>query len=437
MNEYGRSYRWVVLGSAFAIISMAIGMLFALAVFVEPMERSLGWSRGSLSAIAFMNWIVMGAGGAVAGYLADRFGTRIVVLVGSGLLGLGLILSSRVTEPWQFYLTFGVLVGGGVSTFYVPLTVTAVKWFDHRRAMAAAVVSSGNGLGILVLSPLARWLINEYDWRTAFVVLGDLAWLIVIPAALLLKPPITNAGAQMAPALPPTPLAPAHTNAGAPMAPALPPRAHTPTRPSHFPARGPGLQAQWAAVRTWPFWAIALTHFACCAAHSGPIFHMVSHAIDQGVPKLTAAAILGLSGLTSIFGRVGTGIIADRVGTRPTLIAALVLQAVTILLYLGARDASIILALALVFGVGYGAAMPLYAVLTRELFGERVMGTAYGLIFGISCIGMGLGSYAGGLIHDVFGSYLWLFIASGAIGSMAVVLALTLEAPRRLVTQRA
>src|SRR4029450_7332557 len=94
-------------------------------------------------------------------------------------------------------------------------------------------------------------------------------------------------------------------------------------------------------MRTWPFWAIALTHFGCCAAHSGPIFHMVSHAIDQGVAKMTAAGILGISGFTSIFGRIGTGMIADRVGTKGTLIAALILQAGTIVLYPLAQGAEI------------------------------------------------------------------------------------------------
>jgi MFS family permease len=389
--------RWVVLGAACFIVTMAIGVLFALAVFIEPMQQSLGWSRTSLSAIGFLNWLAMGLGGLVAGYLSDRFGTRVVVMTGGALLGLGLVLSGQVAALWHFYLTFGVMVGGGVSAFYVPLAVVAIKWFDRQRAMAAAVVSAGNGLGILVLSPVSRWLINTYDWRTAFVVLGDVAWMVIIPAALLLRPP---PAASLSPGLP------------APGVSAAEPR-FTGT-------------AVWGS---WAFWAIALVHFGCCAAHSGPIFHMVSHAIDQGVTKLTAAGILGLSGFTSVFGRVGTGIIADRVGTKRILIAALVLQAGTIAFYPFARDTGSLTALGLVFGVGYGGAMPLYAVIAREYFGERILGTAYGSIFFISCIGMGLGSYAGGLIHDWLGSYAWLFIGSFAIGAAAAILAVTLRAP--------
>ena len=183
----------------------------------------------------------------------------------------------------------------------------------------------------------------------------------------------------------------------------------------------------------WPFWAIVFTHFGCCAAHSGPIFHMVSHAIDQGVPALAAAGALGLSGLTSIFGRVGTGIVADRVGVKRTMLAALALQASVIFLYLFARSQGSVYTLAAIFGVAYGSAMPLYAVITREYFGERGVGTAYGFIFFISCIGMGLGSYAGGAIHDTLGTYAWLFVASGLIGGMAFVLATSLRAPAGVI----
>jgi MFS family permease len=122
--------------------------------------------------------------------------------------------------------------------------------------------------------------------------------------------------------------------------------------------------------------------------------------------------------------------VADRVGAKRTLIVGLILQAMTIFLYVFAGDAGTLYALAMVFGVAYGSVMPLYAVVTREYFGDRAMGTAYGGVFFISCIGMGVGSYAGGVIHDVLGSYVWLFLGSGAIATMAIVLALTLRPPR-------
>jgi MFS family permease len=400
-------YGWVVLAAAFVIITMSIGTLFTLGVFLRPIEDSMGWSRSGIGAIGLFNWIVMGAGGVVSGFVSDRLGTRRVVVVGALLLGLGLVLSSYVQQVWQLYVTFGLLVGAGVSAFYVPLTVLAIKWFEGRRGMAAAVVSAGNGLGILALAPLSRWLINEFDWRVAFLVLGNLAWVVVLPTALLLRAP---AGGQ--------------PDGRLPFAQKWPP--HSPGGGQPSPASGFDGPSPWA---TWPFWAIALTHFCCCAAHSGPLFHLVSHAMDQGVARMAAAGILGASGLTSIFGRIGTGMVADRVGAKRTLLSALSLQATLIFLYLFAGTESALWTLSLAFGVAYGGAMPLYAVVTREYFGERILGTAYGGVFFISCIGMGIGSYAGGAIHDQLGSYQWLFLGSSAIGTMAIVLGVTLRGP--------
>jgi MFS family permease len=159
---------------------------------------------------------------------------------------------------------------------------------------------------------------------------------------------------------------------------------------------------------------------------------MVSHAIDQGVASMAAAGLLGASGLASILGRVATGMVADRWGAKQTLLAALVFQALMVFTYLFAQDLGALYAVGLLFGVAYGAAMPLYPLLTREYFGERVMGTVYGAVFMISCVGMGLGSWAGGAIHDTLGSYRWLFLGSFAIGGVAAFLGLSLRPPRRL-----
>ena len=395
-------YGWVVLGAAFAIIGIGIGTLFSLGIFLKPIEEAMGWSRGSISSVALLNWVIMGVGSFVWGALSDRFGTRNVVLGGGALLGLGLALSSQVTALWQFYVTFGFMVGAGVSAFYVPLTATATKWFTSRRGLAVAIVSGGNGLGVLLLSPLSRWLISTFDWRIALLILGPLAWLVVIPAALLIRNHPDDLGASAY---------------------------------GDEPVMRAGREmASRDALRSVQFWTIAVTHFACCASHSGAIFHMVAHAMDQGVPTMAAATILSASGFSSIFGRLGTGMLADRFGPKRTLIATLSLQAVMVLLFLFSRDLGTFYALALVFGMAYGGVMPLYALVTREYFGARVMGTTYGGVFFISSIGMGLGSYAGGYVFDLMGNYDWLYLGSFLVGVAAVAMATLLRQPRlRLV----
>src|SRR6185503_15603255 len=187
------------------------------------------------------------------------------------------------------------------------------------------------------------------------------------------------------------------------------------------------------AVQTPQFWAIALTHFACCAAHAGPIFHMVTHAIDRCIAPLTAATVLGVSGLASVAGRVTCGLLADRFGAKRTLLVGLAIQATAVLLYLFTTTTASFYALAVAFGLSYGGVMPLYAILVREYFGERIMGTAYGAVFLVSTLGMALGSWSGGWFYDAFGSYLWLFVGSSAIGVGAIAIAVTFRPPRRLL----
>lgn len=390
-------YGWIVVAAAAVIICIGVGSLFSLGVFLKPIEESMGWSRRSISTVALVNWIAMGAGSFVWGALSDRVGTRLVVGSGGLLLGLGLVLSSQVTQLWQFHVTFGVMVGVAVGAFYAPLSVTATKWFTARRGLAVAVVSSGIGLGILLMAPLARWLISLYDWRTAMLLIGDLAWLVIIPTALLIRNAPGDLGVSALGAV----------------------------------ASTPGREYSRAEVLCAPqFWVIALTHFACCAAHSGPIFHMVTHGIDQGLSRMVAATALGVSGFSSIAGRVGCGILADRFGAKRTLLTGLTLQAATIVLYLFAHGPAAFYALGVVFGIAYGGVMPLYVVVTREYFGDRIMGTAYGAVFLISTLGMGFGSFAGGAIYDRLGSYAWLYISSAAIGAGAVSLALAFRPPR-------
>jgi MFS family permease len=398
MGQRRLFYGWIVVGASALIICIGMGALFSLGVFLKPMAETMGWSRGAISSVALLNWIAMGLGSFFWGALSDRIGTRGVALAGGLLLGLGLVLSSQVQALWQLYVTFGFMVGFAVGAFYAPLTSTATKWFTARRGLAVALVSSGIGVGILVIAPLARALTSLWDWRLALLVIGDLAWLVIVPVALVLREQPGDTGAA--------------AMGGA--------------------ARAGREYSTREVVTTPQFWAIALTHFACCAAHSGPIFHMVTHATDQGVGAMAAATALGVSGLASIAGRIGGGLLADRFGAKPTLIVGLALQAAMIPVYLVVRDASSFYALAVVFGVSYGGVMPLYALVTREYFGEKVMGAAYGAVFLISTLGMGIGSYAGGMLYDALGSYAWLYGGSFAIGALAVLLALTFRPPRPL-----
>jgi MFS family permease len=274
-------YGWVIVGAAMVVTCVGFGAMFSLGVFLQPMSETMGWSRTGISAAALLNFLCMGVGSFFWGALSDRLGTRAVVLLGGVLLGFGTVMASQAPTLGQFQIYFGVVVGFAAGSLYAPMTATTTRWFTRHRSLAVALVSAGLGLGSTTTAPLARWIITNYDWRTAMFVIGDLTWLFIIPAALLVRePPVPAAGSL--------------------------PEAATGAEGREFTA------AQ--ALRTPQFAAIAFTYFACCAAHSGPIFHMVTHAIDHGVPAMAAATVLSAAGLASLSGKIICGLVADRVG---------------------------------------------------------------------------------------------------------------------------
>ena len=358
----------------------------------------MGWSRTGIATVALLNFLCMGAGAFVWGALSDRFGTRAVVLSGGVLLGFGLVTASRAATLWQFQILFGVSVGLAAGSFYAPMTAATARWFTHHRSLAVALVSAGTSVGATVMAPLARWLITAYDWRTAMLVIGDLAWLVIIPVALLVRQP---------PASPPIAAA---TLTGA----------------------GGRELTLGQALRTPQFAAIAFTYFACCATHAGPIFHMVANAIDHGVTAMAAATVLSVAGLASLSGKIVCGIVADRLGAKRVLVAGLALQAIAVSLYLVTRQLPGFYGVAVMFGFAYGGVMPLYAILVREYFGERTMGATFGAVSLGATLGMALGPVIGGWLYDAFGGYAFMFIGSTAIGVGAAVIAFTFRAPRAL-----
>jgi MFS family permease len=133
--------------------------------------------------------VTLGIGSFLWGVLSDRTGPRAVILVGGVLLGLGLVLASQVTALWQFTVVYGVLVGLAVGAFYAPLTSVVSRTFVANRGLAIGLVSAGAGMGNFAVAPLVRWLITQYDWRTAMIVVVDLGWLTTLPLALLVRVP--------------------------------------------------------------------------------------------------------------------------------------------------------------------------------------------------------------------------------------------------------
>jgi MFS family permease len=370
---------------------VAIGAMFSLAVFLGPISAATGWSRAAVSSAMTLDFLAMGLAGFAWGAASDRVGPRVVVLAGGVILGGGLWLASRATSVVAFQLGFGVLVGVAAGAFFAPVIATVTGWFDTQRALAVSLVSAGMGMAPLTMSPLAAWLVSHYGWRTAMAAIACLAWALLVPAALLVRRPPQAAPVALG--------------------------------PSTEPARPVPRVA--TALLSVQFIVLGLTFFLCCAAHSGPLFHFVSYAISCGVPLMGAVSIYSVEGLAGLGGRLLFGVAADRLGVKPVLIGGLIVQSLAILAYMFASRQSEFYLLGVVFGTAYSGVMPLYAVLAREYFDQRIMGTVFGAAIMLSSLGMALGPVVGGWIFDTWHDYRWLYLSSTAValGAAAVAFA--------------
>jgi MFS family permease len=396
------SYRWVIVAAGGLLGCVAIGAMFSLPVLIVPISQDTGWSHTGVSGAMTIAFLASAFASMGWGALSDRYGPRPVVLAGSGLLAAGLALASQATSLVQFQVAFGLLLGGASAAIIAPMMASVTGWFDTHRSLAVSLVSAGIGVAPMTVAPFAAWLVTVYDWRTSLLILAAFAAVLMLPASLLVR---------RAPALAEEAAASAAGASGA----ALP---------------------LSQALKSPQFVVLLLTFFACCATHSGPIFHTVGYAVHHGIPMMAAVTIYSVEGLAGLFGRVGFGILGDRLGAKRVLVAGLLAQAFGALAYVFVRDLAAFYAVAAVFGFIYAGIMPLYAVLARENFPLRMMGTVIGGMSMSSSLGMAAGPLAGGLVFDTFASYSWLYIGSWMVGVGAFAIALTFK-PRediRIVT---
>ena len=391
------SYGWVIVAAGALMTCVAFGAVFSLAVFLQPMADATGWSRAGISAAMTLVFVAMGVGGFAWGTLSDRIGARPVVLAGSILLVLGLALASRAESLLGFQLAYGLIVGFAAGSFFPPFIAVVSNWFDRQRALAVSLTTMGVGVAPMTMSPLASWLLTVQDWRGAQMTIAILAALVMVPASLLVRQ---------------SPAAPAGADAAAP------------------DAGGGHAMSLGEALRSTPFIVLGLTYFACCAMHSGPIFHTISYAIFCGIPALAAVSIYSLEGLAGLGGRVLFGVLGDRYGAKPVLIAGLLVQALGAGAFVFASRLGEFYAVSFVFGLAYGGVMPLYAVIARSYFGPHIMGGVVGAASLVASLGMAFGPLAGGWAFDAFGTYTWLYIGSFAVGLGAVAIALAFPPPQ-------
>jgi MFS family permease len=394
MNSH---YRWVIVAAGAFMGCVAIGSIFSLPVFLQPMSTATGWSRTAISSAMTLDFVAMGVSSFGWGMMVDRFGPRIVLLAGSSLLGVGLVAASRASTVEEFQFLYGVLVGAGGGAIFAPLMATVTGWFDRHRSLAVSLVSAGMGVAPMTVAPIAARLVSTYDWRFAQLSIGVAVWALLLPAAFLVRraPGLLSGNAALR-------------------------------------AAEPQMTVR-AALTSRQFIVLALTYFLCCATHSGPLFHTVSYAVSCGLSVAAAVSIYSVEGLSGLAGRIAFGLLGDRFGAKRTFVGGLLLQATAVAGYYFVRDLAEFYSVAVVVGFAYAGVTPLSPVSVRENFPLPIIGTMVGAASMASSLGMALGPLAGGVIFDTYGTYGRLYIGACLVGLGAAIVMLTFrpaQAPR-------
>ena len=389
---------WIVLAGAFAMHMAYAGVHFSFGVFLKPLATMMDWSRGATAFAYTLMWWTSAPATFVLGWLSDRIGPRKVLLFGSAIFGVGVLLSSTVENLWQFYLYFGVLGGIGRAAARAPLLSAVFQSITKRKGLAVGLTLSGTGFGTLIFPPLARHIMSVWSWQFAFIVLGLGSLAILLPVAFLITKPLPGEdeigkvqGGQKG----------RDTDAVGILG--------TPDK-------------EWTVaevLKNRVFLIFLGTGLACCVSHSFPLAHMVAYASDRGISDLTAASILGVVGISASAGRLIWGATSDRIGGRKTVLYCIAGQTSMMFLVAFVYNLWAFYLFAVAFGMLYGGVLPLYAVVSRELFGMRRFGTIYGMHSFATSIGMGLGGVVGGFIFDFSGDYFYSFMTSTALGLIA------------------
>ena len=403
-------YSWIVLAVSFLAIIVAGIIRSSSGVFIEPFEQEFGWGRPSISFAFAMSLFLYGLSGPFMAAFVERFGLRKVMLYSMALLVIGLSLTFVMKTEWQLMLIWGVMIGVGSGLFLTVLSAqVANRWFVKRRGLAVGILMAATATGQLVLLPVLAWLVSEYSWRTAILLIFSLGILMFILLFIFMRNYPRDVG--------------------------IPPLGEEEIAREVVPPVGNpfkiAIAVLFEALRVKEFWLLAGSFLICGLSTSGLIgTHFISYCMSFGIPVVTAASVLSIMGIFDLVGTTLSGWLSDRFDSRWLLFWYYSLRGLSLLALPFALESGAYIWL-VVFAVFYGldwvATVPPTIELTRQRFGIQKSAMIYGWIFAAHQVGAGIAAYSGGVIYNVFGSYTWAFLLAGGFCGLASLFVLLIK----------
>lgn len=397
-------YAWIVLPVVFIAMLAGVGVRASPGVMIVPLQRAFGWDVSTISGAVSLNIILMGATGPFLTGLMQVFGLKRTMLLCLCILATGTGLSTLMTQPWQLFVTWGLMVGIGAGAGTVGMAGTvANRWFAKHTGLAMGLLSAANAAGQLVFLPLLAYFAEQFGWR-GVAIAATLGIGAVIPLVMLLLPEapesvgLTALGAQHA--------APRTVTSGNPFSVAI----NTLVR----------------ASGSADFWLLCLTFGICGFSTNGLInTHLIAYCADNGIPEISGASILAVIGLFSLVGSTTSGWLCDKYSPRVLLFWYYGLRGLSLAIIPFTSFDSVSMGIFAVFyGLDWVATGPATFALTNEIFGRRDAPVVVSWIFAAHQVGGALAAYGAGAVRSYAGSYMMAFLASGLACLMASVLVL-------------
>ncbi|MBN2231679.1 MAG: MFS transporter [Deltaproteobacteria bacterium] len=442
-------YGWTIVATSFLTLGLAFGVWYTFSVFFVAIIRDFGWDRATTSGIFSTFLVCHYLGAFAAGTLIDRWSPRLVIPAGALWLAVCLLLVSGARSMGDFYLRYGVGAAIGVSFMgFVPHATLLPRWFVRRRGLAVGIAMAGIGVGMLILPPTIQHIIDTAGWVPAYRFLAlvillaipvNLLWQRRDPRSLGLEPDgINRESAVMAarPASDGEPLtvttasssaagnSPAAGNGFVANAGAVPgnnlvakgssaTENNPPPGCSSAPSPPAAAPPEWTigtALANRRFWFLAAGFFLGPFAIQGTLLHAVACLVDNGLSPARAAAVFGTLGICGSVGKITLGHLGDSWTREAANTTGMAAASVGIAALMGVGSRPQLLPIlpwcfAAGFGLGYGAAAPMFPSIAADIF----HGPSFGRIFGLLSLFLGFGGAAGawftGLMHDITGSY--------------------------------
>ncbi len=412
-NVLHAHYGWyiVAMGTTLQLTTNFVSQAFAILVVV--MRDNFGWSLTAIVLAYSLRNIIGALLSPYAGSLGDRFGAKRVMLVGAGFFAGGLILLSTITELWQLFIYYSIVLGIAQAMFRVNIPTTVATWFKKKLGVAVGIQQSAGGMGASVLAPGLTILLTQTDWQTAFVLIGIGGGALVF--ALLFFFDGEPADRGMMPY-------------GA--------DSNEKSTSNQFSGAVTKLRSQVFmkhAKETRAFWFLPLVHHLGCVGHSIVMVHGVFYATTKGVSLEAAAFIISIYSFSSVASRLIVPILADRWGAKGVMACFYFIQGAAVVMLFWTTEPWQFYIFSVVFGVGFGGEMSAFLVVNRQYFGMGPVRTVFGIQSMGAGLGMALGGLVGSVIYDTLGSYniAWVVSLTASMGGMVAIL--TMESTKRVL----